>query len=50
MLEEEPTGAVSALHDLSATDLIAGFRARQFSPSDVLDDLLAQVAVWEPHI
>jgi aspartyl-tRNA(Asn)/glutamyl-tRNA(Gln) amidotransferase subunit A len=50
MLEEEPTGAVSALHDLSATDLIAGFRARQFSPSDVLDDLLANVAVWEPHI
>ena len=50
MLEEESTGAVSALHDLSATDLIAGFRARQFSPSDVLDDLLANVAVWEPHI
>src|SRR6202034_4182144 len=49
-LEEESPGAVSALHDLSATDLIAGFRARQFSPSDVLDDLLAQVAVWEPHI
>jgi aspartyl-tRNA(Asn)/glutamyl-tRNA(Gln) amidotransferase subunit A len=50
MLEEESTGAVSALHDLGATDLIAGFRARQFSPSDVLDDLLAHVAVWEPHI
>jgi aspartyl-tRNA(Asn)/glutamyl-tRNA(Gln) amidotransferase subunit A len=50
MPEEESTGAVSALHDLSATDLIAGFRARQFSPSDVLDDMLAHIAVWEPHI
>ena len=50
MLEEEPTDAVSALHDLSATDLIAGFRAKQFSPSEVLDDVLGHIAVWEPHI
>src|SRR6202161_4632772 len=50
MLEEESTGAVSALHDLGATDLIAGFRARQFSPSEVLDDVLAHIDVWEPHI
>jgi len=42
--------AVSSLHDLSAVDLIAGYRARQFSPSDVMEDLLAHVAVWEPHI
>ena len=42
--------AVSSLHDLSAVDLIAGYRARQFSPSEVMDDLLAHVAVWEPHI
>jgi aspartyl-tRNA(Asn)/glutamyl-tRNA(Gln) amidotransferase subunit A len=41
---------VSALHDLSAIDLIAGFRARQFSPSEVLEDVLAHIAVWEPHI
>jgi aspartyl-tRNA(Asn)/glutamyl-tRNA(Gln) amidotransferase subunit A len=41
---------VSALHDLSAVDLVAGFRARQFSPSEVLEDLLAHIAVWEPHI
>ena len=42
--------AVASLHDLSATDLIAGFRARQFSPSEVLEDVLTHVAVWEPHI
>jgi aspartyl-tRNA(Asn)/glutamyl-tRNA(Gln) amidotransferase subunit A len=41
---------VSSLHDLSAVDLIAGFRARQFSPTEVLEDMLAHIAVWEPHI
>jgi len=50
MVEDEKPGAVSALHDLAATDLIAGFRARQFSPSEVIDDLFAHVARWEPHI
>lgn len=42
--------SVSALHDLSAVDMIAGFRARQFSPAEVLEDVLAHIAVWEPHI
>ena len=41
---------VTSLHDLSAVDLIAGYRARQFSPSEVLDDLLSHIAAWEPHI
>src|SRR6202049_41809 len=41
---------VTPLHDLSAVDLIAGFRAKQFSPSEVLEDVLAHIAVWEPHI
>jgi aspartyl-tRNA(Asn)/glutamyl-tRNA(Gln) amidotransferase subunit A len=41
---------VSPLHDLSAVDLIAGFRAKQFSPTEVLEDVLAHIAVWEPHI
>jgi aspartyl-tRNA(Asn)/glutamyl-tRNA(Gln) amidotransferase subunit A len=42
--------AVTSLHDLSAVDLIAGFRAKQFSPSEVLEDVLAHIAAWEPHI
>ena len=42
--------AVTSLHDLSAVDLIAGFRAKQFSPSEVLEDVLSHIAVWEPHI
>ena len=33
-----------------AVDLIAGYRAKQFSPSEVLEEVLAHVAVWEPHI
>jgi aspartyl-tRNA(Asn)/glutamyl-tRNA(Gln) amidotransferase subunit A len=41
---------VTPLHDLSAVDLMAGFRAKQFSPSEVLEDVLAHVALWEPHI
>src|SRR5947199_9186064 len=42
--------AVTPLHDLTALDLIAGFRAKQFSPSEVLEEVLAHIAVWEPHI
>src|SRR5215813_14186240 len=42
--------AVISLHDLSAVDLIAGYRAGQFTPSEVMDDLLEHVAAWEPHI
>src|SRR5512135_3063589 len=49
-MRESPNDNVSALHDLSAVDLIAGFRAKQFSPSEVLDDVLAHIALWEPHI
>ena len=50
MHKSVPEEAVTSLHDLSAVDLIAGFRARQFTPSEVLEDVLAHVAAWEPHI
>ena len=42
--------SITPLHDLSAVDLIAGYRARQFSPSEVLEDVLAHIAAFEPHI
>ena len=42
--------AVTSLHDLAAVDLIAGFRAKQFSPDEVLEDVLAHIARWEPHL
>jgi aspartyl-tRNA(Asn)/glutamyl-tRNA(Gln) amidotransferase subunit A len=49
-MHETAQEAVTSLHDLSAVDLIAGYRAKQFSPSEVLEDVLAHVAAWEPHI
>ena len=50
MSEDDTSDAVTALHDLSAVDMIAGFRARQFTPSEVLEEVLDHVARWEPHI
>jgi aspartyl-tRNA(Asn)/glutamyl-tRNA(Gln) amidotransferase subunit A len=41
---------VTSLHDLSAVDLIAGYKTKQFSPSEVLEDVIAHIARWEPHI
>jgi aspartyl-tRNA(Asn)/glutamyl-tRNA(Gln) amidotransferase subunit A len=50
MHKEATEEAVTSLHDLSAVDLIAGYKAKQFTPSEVMEDLLAHVAAWEPHI
>jgi aspartyl-tRNA(Asn)/glutamyl-tRNA(Gln) amidotransferase subunit A len=50
MHKPAPEEAITSLHDLSATDLIAGYRAKQFSPLEVLDEVIAQVGQWEPHI
>src|SRR5258705_10889262 len=41
---------ITSLPALSATDLIAGYRAKQFSPSEVLEEVIEHVAAWEPHI
>jgi len=38
------------LHQLTATQLIDGYRAQRFSPSEVASALLEQVDAWEPHI
>src|SRR3954470_16068529 len=50
MHKAESQEEVTSLHDLSAADLIAGFRAKQFWPSEVLEDVLSHVGAWEPHI
>src|ERR1700740_800266 len=50
MHKPAPEEAVTSLHDLSAVDLIAGYKTKQFSPSEVLEDVIAHVARWEPHI
>ena len=41
---------ITSLHDLSATDLIAGYRAKQFSPSEVLEEVIGHVAVSYTHL
>src|SRR6476661_5257364 len=50
MHEPASQETVTSLHDLSAVDLIAGFRARQFSPLGVLEHALPHLAIWEPHL
>ena len=38
------------LHRLSALQLLAGYRSRDFSPVEVLRDVLRQVERWEPQL
>ncbi len=38
------------LHDLSARELVAAYRDRTLSPLEVMQDVLAHVARWEPHL
>ena len=40
----------TALHDLSAHDLLAGYKARDFSPVEVPQAVLAQIGRWEPQL
>jgi aspartyl-tRNA(Asn)/glutamyl-tRNA(Gln) amidotransferase subunit A len=49
-MSDSITKTATTLHDLSAVDLLNGYRAKSFSPSEVLDDVLKHVARWEPHI
>ena len=40
----------TALHQLSAHELLAGYKARSLSPVEVVQGVLAQIERWEPHI
>ncbi|BBI52502.1 hypothetical protein HORIV_49230 [Vreelandella olivaria] len=42
--------AMPELHQLTATQLIDGYRAKMFSPYELADALVKHVARWEPHI
>jgi len=37
-------------HDLSAVELLARYRAKSLSPSEVFADLEKHIARWEPHL
>ena len=41
---------MSTLHELSAAQLLAGYRQRQFSPVEVARDVLEHITRWEPHL
>ncbi|WP_287743352.1 amidase [Diaphorobacter sp.] len=41
---------MTQLHELSASELLAGYRSHQISPVDALLDVLSHVARWEPHL
>jgi aspartyl-tRNA(Asn)/glutamyl-tRNA(Gln) amidotransferase subunit A len=38
------------LHDLTAVELLRGFRSRAFSPVEVTQAVLSHIERWEPHI
>src|ERR1700704_3612859 len=37
-------------HDLTAVELLARYRARTISPSEVFADVEKHIARWEPHL
>ncbi|MDE2300050.1 MAG: amidase, partial [Burkholderiales bacterium] len=41
---------MTALHDLSAAELLAAFRSRALSPLEVTRAVLAHIGAWEPHL
>ena len=41
---------MTALHALSAVELLAGYRAGAFTPLDATSAVLAHIAAWEPHL
>jgi len=41
---------MTALHDLSAVELLARYRERSLSPVDVTRAVLDRIAAWEPHL
>jgi aspartyl-tRNA(Asn)/glutamyl-tRNA(Gln) amidotransferase subunit A len=41
---------MTALHELTAVELLAHYRARKLSPSEVFADVAAHIARWEPHL
>ena len=41
---------MTALHDLSAVELLARYRERSLSPVEVTRAVLDRIAAWEPHL
>ena len=41
---------MTEIHDLSAVELLARYRAKSLSPSEVFAAVEKHIARWEPHI
>ena len=41
---------MSALHDLTAVQLLTAYREKTLSPIEVTRDVLAHIRAWEPHL
>ncbi|WP_312760638.1 amidase family protein, partial [Pulveribacter sp.] len=41
---------MAELHELSARELLQGYRARRFSPVEATHAVLAHIERWEPHL
>ena len=41
---------MGTLHDLSAVELLAGYRSGALSPVEVTRDVIAHIRAWEPHL
>ena len=41
---------MTAIHDLTATEIVELYRQKSLSPVEVIDHLAEHIAAWEPHI
>ena len=41
---------MTEIHDLSAVELLARYRAKSLSPSEVFAEIEKHIARWEPHL
>src|SRR5580765_4189013 len=41
---------MTAIHDMSAGELLAAYRARKLSPVEAVDGIIARIEAWEPKL
>src|SRR5260221_14400782 len=41
---------MTALHDMTATDLLAAYKSKKLSPVEAVDAVIARIEAWEPRL
>src|SRR5260221_8442974 len=41
---------MTALHDMTATDLLAAYKSKKLSPVEAIDAVVARIEAWEPKL